>query len=78
MKSENIYNAWKEHKSQTDLREDFADDVMNRINATGEAFFSGTNWNGRQAMRVSVVNWRTNEQDVQRAIAAAASVLGAQ
>ena len=55
----------------------FTDDVMMRINATGEAFFSGTNWNGRQAMRVSVVNWRTNEQDVQRAIAAAASVLSA-
>jgi glutamate/tyrosine decarboxylase-like PLP-dependent enzyme len=55
----------------------FTDDVMMRINATGEAFFSGTNWNGRQAMRVSVVNWRTNEQDVERAIAAAASVISA-
>lgn len=55
----------------------YTDDVMNRINATGEAFFSGTNWNGRQAMRVSVVNWRTTAQDVQRAIAAAASVLSA-
>jgi glutamate/tyrosine decarboxylase-like PLP-dependent enzyme len=55
----------------------YTDDVMMRINATGEAFFSGTNWNGRQAMRVSVVNWRTNDQDVQRAIAAAASVLSA-
>ena len=31
MKSEEIYNAWKEHKSQIDLRENFADDVMNRI-----------------------------------------------
>jgi glutamate/tyrosine decarboxylase-like PLP-dependent enzyme len=58
-----------------DENDAFTDDVMMRINATGEAFFSGTNWNGRQAMRVSVVNWRTNEQDVQRAIAAAASVL---
>jgi glutamate/tyrosine decarboxylase-like PLP-dependent enzyme len=55
----------------------FTDDVMMRINATGEAFFSGTNWNGRQAMRVSVVNWRTTAQDVQRAIAAAGSVLNA-
>ena len=31
MKSEEIYDAWKEHKSQIDLRENFADEVMNRI-----------------------------------------------
>ena len=31
MKSEEIFNAWKEHKSQIDLRENFADEVMNRI-----------------------------------------------
>jgi hypothetical protein len=31
MKSEEIYNAWKEHKSQIDLRENFTDEVMNRI-----------------------------------------------
>jgi glutamate/tyrosine decarboxylase-like PLP-dependent enzyme len=55
----------------------FTGDVMMRINATGEAFFSGTSWNGRQAMRVSVVNWRTTAQDVKRAIAAVGSVLNA-
>jgi glutamate/tyrosine decarboxylase-like PLP-dependent enzyme len=55
----------------------YTDDVINQINATGEAFFSDTTWKGRQAMRVSVVNWRTTAQDVQRAIAAAASVLSA-
>ena len=53
----------------------FTDEIIAKINATGEAFFSGTTWRGRRAMRVSVVNWRTNEQDVKRAIAAAASVL---
>jgi len=47
------------------------DAVIAGINATGEAFFSGTTWRGRRAMRVSVVNWRTTEQDVVRAIAAA-------
>jgi len=61
----------------TEENDAYTDDVMMRINATGEAFFSGTNWNGRQAMRISVVNWRTTAQDVQRAIAAAASVLSA-
>lgn len=53
----------------------YTTEVMTRINATGEAFFSDTTWQGRQAMRVSVVSWRTTEQDVQRAIAAAARVL---
>ncbi len=31
MKSEEIYNAWKERKSQIDIRENFADEVMNQI-----------------------------------------------
>lgn len=53
----------------------FTDQTIQRINATGEAFFSGTTWRNRRAMRVSVVNWRASEQDVKRAIAAAASVL---
>ncbi|MDP6709419.1 MAG: pyridoxal-dependent decarboxylase [Alphaproteobacteria bacterium] len=56
----------------------FTDNVIERINATGEAFFSGTTWQGRQAMRVSVVNWRTTPQDVRRAIAATARVLNAE
>ena len=43
--------------------------------ATGEAFFSGTTWRGKRAMRVSVVNWRTTEEDVRRTVAAVASVL---
>ncbi len=45
------------------------------INATGEAFFSGTVWRGRAAMRVSVSNWRTTEEDVRRTINAVARVL---
>ena len=31
MKSEEIYNAWKERKSQINIRENFADELMNRI-----------------------------------------------
>lgn len=31
MKSEEIYNAWKERKSQIDIRENFADELMSRI-----------------------------------------------
>jgi glutamate/tyrosine decarboxylase-like PLP-dependent enzyme len=51
------------------------DKVIAAVNATGEAFFSGTTWKGKRAMRISVVNWRTSESDVQRAINAVALVL---
>jgi glutamate/tyrosine decarboxylase-like PLP-dependent enzyme len=57
-----------DHDAQTDR-------VIAAVNATGEAFFSGTTWKGRRAMRVSVVNWRTTASDVQRAVSAVASVL---
>lgn len=53
----------------------FTDRTIQQINATGEAFFSGTTWQGRRAMRVSVVNWRTSAGDVNRAIAAIRAVL---
>jgi glutamate/tyrosine decarboxylase-like PLP-dependent enzyme len=47
-----------------------ADAVIAAVNATGEAFFSGTTWRGRRAMRVSVVSWRTGDDDVRRALGA--------
>jgi glutamate/tyrosine decarboxylase-like PLP-dependent enzyme len=53
----------------------FTDETMQQINATGEAFFSGTTWREKRAMRVSVVNWRTSARDVERAIEAARTVL---
>jgi glutamate/tyrosine decarboxylase-like PLP-dependent enzyme len=49
--------------------------VIAAINATGEAFFAGVTWNGKRAMRVSVVNWRTSDEDVARTIGAARRVL---
>jgi aromatic-L-amino-acid decarboxylase len=53
------------------------DAVIAGVNASGEAFFSGSTWQGKRAMRVSVVNWRTSADDVRRTIAAVASVLTA-
>ena len=53
----------------------YTDEMIRRINATGEAFFSGTDWKGTRAMRISVVNWRTDQEDVDRAVKAVASVL---
>ena len=52
------------------------DQVMAAINATGEAYFTGTTWRGERCMRVSVSNWRTTADDVDRAVTAAARVLG--
>lgn len=57
-----------DHDARTDA-------VINAINRTGEAFFSGTNSRGKRAMRVSVMNWRTKDTDVERTVAAVASVL---
>lgn len=51
------------------------DEVIAGINATGEAFFTGTTWRGRRCMRVSVSSWRTTADDVDRAVAAAERVL---
>ncbi len=51
--------------------------VMRAVNASGEAYFSDTIWQGRRVMRISVCNWRTTERDVDRAIAAVAMALRA-
>ena len=51
------------------------DEVMAAINATGEAFFTGTTWRGIRCMRVSVSGWRTTASDVDRAVEAATRVL---
>jgi hypothetical protein len=43
------------------------------VQASGEAWMSGTEWDGRGAIRLSVSSWRTNEADVDRAVAAFAA-----
>lgn len=53
------------------------DEVIAAILKTGEAFFGGTTWRGRRAMRVSVCNWQTSDADVQRVVRAVARVLAA-
>ena len=51
------------------------DATIAAINASGEAFFSGTTWRGMRAMRISVVNWRTTDADVERTINAVRQAL---
>jgi hypothetical protein len=45
------------------------DRVIAEIDKEGTSFFSGTTWNGRRAMRISVSNWQTSSEDVVRTIA---------
>ena len=53
----------------------FADDeatqaVLAAVQESGEAWMGGTVWNDRPAIRVSVSNWRTTENDIERTVAA--------
>ena len=51
--------------------------MMAEILASGEAFFTGTTWHGRRAMRVSVCNWQTSVEDVDRVVMAVSRILQA-
>ena len=44
------------------------DEVIENIRSKGVAWFGGTTWNGMRAMRVSVCNWRTKDDDVTQTI----------
>ena len=55
----------------------YTDRVMAEILASGEAFFTGTTWHGRRAMRVSVCNWQTSAEDVDRVVASVDKILHA-
>jgi glutamate/tyrosine decarboxylase-like PLP-dependent enzyme len=61
--------AEQDHDRRTDR-------VIQRIVAEGGAFFAGTTWRGKRAMRISVLNWQTTESDVDRAIESVARALG--
>ena len=45
-------------------------DALAAVQASGEAWMSGTTWAGRPAIRLSVSNWRTTEGDIARTVAA--------
>ena len=53
----------------------FADDgttssVLAAVQASGEAWMSGTTWDGRAAIRLSVSGWRTTDADIDRTVSA--------
>ncbi|MGI9112061.1 MAG: pyridoxal phosphate-dependent decarboxylase family protein [Gaiellaceae bacterium] len=55
-------------------------DVVRHVQEDGTCWLSGTTWQGRGAMRISVSNWQTSAEDVERSagaiLEAAAAVSG--
>ncbi|MBV8561786.1 MAG: aspartate aminotransferase family protein, partial [Actinobacteria bacterium] len=45
-------------------------EVVARVQEDGTCWLGGTTWDGTHAMRISVSNWRTTEDDVERSAAA--------
>jgi glutamate/tyrosine decarboxylase-like PLP-dependent enzyme len=43
--------------------------VIERVQQGGTCWMSGTTWQGRAAMRISVSNWSTDEEDVDQSVA---------
>jgi glutamate/tyrosine decarboxylase-like PLP-dependent enzyme len=46
------------------------EDVLEAVQQEGTCWMSGTEWEGEPAMRISVCNWRTTEDDIRRSAAA--------
>jgi glutamate/tyrosine decarboxylase-like PLP-dependent enzyme len=44
--------------------------IVRAVQASGECWMGDTTWHGRRLMRISVSNWRTTEEDVDRSVAA--------
>jgi glutamate/tyrosine decarboxylase-like PLP-dependent enzyme len=45
-------------------------EVIRSVQEDGTCWLSGTDWGGEHALRISVSNWRTTEEDVERSAAA--------
>jgi glutamate/tyrosine decarboxylase-like PLP-dependent enzyme len=54
------------------------DDVLRRVQDRGEVWMSGTTWAGRKAIRVSVSNWQTGDEEIDLAVSAFAAAYAGQ
>ncbi len=52
------------------------DAAVTAVQRDGTCWLGGTRWQGRAAMRISISNWSTTEQDVDRSAAAIRAALG--
>ena len=46
------------------------DEVLARVQESGRVWLSGTTWDGRKAIRVSVSNWQTGDEEIDLAVQA--------
>ena len=44
------------------------DDALRRVQEAGDVWMSGTTWNERRAIRVSVSNWQTDDHEIDLAL----------
>jgi aromatic-L-amino-acid decarboxylase len=52
------------------------DEVIDAVQRDGTCWLGGTEWEGEPAMRISVCNWRTTEDDIRRSASAILAQLG--
>jgi glutamate/tyrosine decarboxylase-like PLP-dependent enzyme len=52
------------------------DQVLARVQNSGRVWLSGTTWDGRKAIRVSVSNWQTRDEEIDLAVAEFAAQAG--
>jgi len=50
---------------ETDVR---TDEALERVQASGRVWMSGTTWEGRKAIRLSVSNWQTGDEEIDLAV----------
>jgi hypothetical protein len=46
------------------------DDVLRAVQDSGDVWMSGTTWDGRKAIRLSVSNWKTGDEEIDLAVEA--------
>jgi glutamate/tyrosine decarboxylase-like PLP-dependent enzyme len=46
------------------------EEILRSVQESGEAWMGGTEWDGRRAIRLSVSNWQTSDDDIGRTLAA--------
>jgi len=56
--------------------DEFTRETIRRVQRSGELWLSGTTWQGRAAMRISVSGWSTTGADVDRSVAAILAAAG--
>jgi glutamate/tyrosine decarboxylase-like PLP-dependent enzyme len=54
----------------------YTQEVIAAIERSGEALFTSTRFEGRTCMRVSVSNWQTTDQDIERVLVVMRQILG--